>query len=174
MISSPLSVVLTQAEIDRLMVRLFDKDPPTVHPVSVPAPFCSENSPPLVRITIIFVFLLLSRIILFRLQTQGLYPEARINVEVSSGKDDVPRPTASADKLKKSASDDAEDRGVSSAEPIAPNPISSGTSGPSDPSTAAWVVAPVLPSGKHGKKCPLPVARRNKLLDQVMTLVPWM
>jgi hypothetical protein len=31
-------------------------------------------------------------------------------VEVSSGEDDVPRPTTSADKLKKLAVDDAEDR----------------------------------------------------------------
>jgi hypothetical protein len=120
----------------------------------------------------------------FRLQIQDPYPKALIDVEVSSGEDDVSRPTASANKLKKSAVDDAKDGGVSSAEPIAPNPISSGTPGQSDPSIAAWVVAPVLPSGKHGQKCPLPATRRNKPLDQVMTqiklppyhgpIVPWM
>jgi hypothetical protein len=86
----------------------------------------------------------------FRLHIQDLYPKAVIDIEVSNGEDDVPRSTASADKLKKSVSDDAEDRGVSSAEPIAPNLISSGAPGHSDPSTAARVVAPILPSGKHG------------------------
>jgi hypothetical protein len=86
----------------------------------------------------------------FRLQIQDLYPKALIDVEVSNGEDDVPRPTASADKLKKSVNDDAEDMGVSSTEPIAPNSISSGAPGHSDPSTAALVVAPILPSSKHG------------------------
>jgi hypothetical protein len=105
----------------------------------------------------------------FRLHIQDLYPKAVIDIEVSNGEDDVPRPTAPADKLKKSVSDDAEDRGVSSAEPIAPNLISSGAPGHSDPSTAAQVVAPILPSGKHGQKRSLPATRHNKPLDQVMT-----
>jgi hypothetical protein len=43
----------------------------------------------------------------FRLQIQDFYPQAVIDVEVSSGEDDVPRSTASADKLKTSAGDDA-------------------------------------------------------------------
>jgi hypothetical protein len=37
---------------DKLVSRLFNKDPPTAWPTSVPAPFCSENSPPLVRASI--------------------------------------------------------------------------------------------------------------------------
>jgi hypothetical protein len=90
-------------------------------------------------------------------------------VEVSSGEDDVLRPTASPNKLKKSAGDDVEGRGVSSAESIAPNPISSSAPGQSNPSAAAQVVTPILPSSKHGQKCPMPATRRNKPLDQVMT-----
>jgi hypothetical protein len=31
------------------MAHLFDKDPPTLWPASVPMPFPSENSPPVVR-----------------------------------------------------------------------------------------------------------------------------
>jgi hypothetical protein len=82
-------------------------------------------------------------------------------VEVSSSDDDVPKPDVSSGKQKKSASDDAEDEGVSSIEPIAPNPISSGALGQSDPS----VVAPVLPIGKRGHKRPPPATKRNRLLD---------
>jgi hypothetical protein len=49
-------------------------------------------------------------------------------VEVSNGNDDVPTLDALATKQKKSAGDDAEDGGASSAEPVAPNPISSNAS----------------------------------------------
>jgi hypothetical protein len=58
-------------------------------------------------------------------------------VEVSNGEDDVLRRTTSADKLKKSVDNDAEDEGVSSAKPIAPNPISSSSSSQFDPSIVA-------------------------------------
>jgi hypothetical protein len=40
---------LTQEEIDQLVARLFDKDPPTPRPASMPTPFSSENPPPVVR-----------------------------------------------------------------------------------------------------------------------------
>jgi hypothetical protein len=107
----------------------------------------------------------------FHLQTQELYPKDNIDVEVSSGEDDVARLDASVDKLKKSVGDDAEDGGVSLVEPIAPNPISSSMPEQSDPSTIVWVTAPILPSGKHGLKHPPPTVRRNKPLDQVMTQI---
>jgi hypothetical protein len=73
--------------------------------------------------------------------------------------------------LKKSAGDDAEDEGVSSAEPIAPNLISSGTPGQSNPFTVAQVVALIAPSHKRGQKCPHSTTRSNKPLDQVMTQI---
>jgi hypothetical protein len=92
-------------------------------------------------------------------------------VEVSSGEDDMPKPDASASKQKKSAGDDAEDGGVSSAELIAPNPISSGALGQSNPSTATRVAAFVLPSRKRGHKRPPPATGRNKPLDPVMTQI---
>jgi hypothetical protein len=81
----------------------------------------------------------------FCLQIRDLYPATLIDVEVSNGEDDVPRPTTLADKLKKPADDDAKDKGVSSTEPIAPNPISFGVLGQSDPFTAAQVVTPFFP-----------------------------
>jgi hypothetical protein len=101
----------------------------------------------------------------FCLQIRDLYPATLIDVEVSNGEDDVLRPTTLADKLKKPADDDAKDKGVSSAEPIAPNPISSGVSGQSDPFAAARVVTPVLPFGKRGQKHPPSATRSTKLLD---------
>jgi hypothetical protein len=47
-------IVLTQAEINRFMACLFDKDPSTVWPDSMPEPFCSKNPPPSISITISF------------------------------------------------------------------------------------------------------------------------
>jgi hypothetical protein len=45
----PICTTLTQEEIDQLVARLFDKDPPTLQLASVPTPFSSENPPPVVR-----------------------------------------------------------------------------------------------------------------------------
>jgi hypothetical protein len=42
-------IALNQEEIDQLVARLFDKDPPTPCPASVPTPFSWENLPPVVR-----------------------------------------------------------------------------------------------------------------------------
>jgi hypothetical protein len=47
-------IVPTQAKINRFVAHLFDNDPPTVQPANVPAPYCSENPPPAVSITILF------------------------------------------------------------------------------------------------------------------------
>jgi hypothetical protein len=75
------------------------------------------------------------------LQTQGLYPEARVDVEVSSDEDIVlgPKPDVRADQKKASTSDDTGDGGVSSAEPIAPNLINSDVLKQFDPSAAVRV-----------------------------------
>jgi hypothetical protein len=107
----------------------------------------------------------------FCLQTQGLYPEVCIDMEVSSDEDDVLKPDASVGKQKKSAGDDAKDEVVSSAEPIAPNLISSGAPGQSNPSAAGRVAASIFPIGKHGCKRPPPSPRHNRPLDQVMTQI---
>jgi hypothetical protein len=60
---------------------------------------------------------------------------------------------------------------VSSAEPIAPNPISSTALGQSDPFATARVVSHVPPSGKCGQKHPPLATRHNKPLDQVITQI---
>jgi hypothetical protein len=41
----------------QLVSRLFDKDPPTARPASMPALFYSENPPPLLRASIVIDFL---------------------------------------------------------------------------------------------------------------------
>jgi hypothetical protein len=70
------------------------------------------------------------------MQIQRLYPKARIDVEVSSDEDARPKPDAPTDQKKASDGDDTEDGRVSSAEPIAPNSISSRAPEQSDPSVA--------------------------------------
>jgi hypothetical protein len=47
-------IVLTHAKINRFVARLFDKGPPTTWPASVPTPYCSENPPPTLSITVFF------------------------------------------------------------------------------------------------------------------------
>jgi hypothetical protein len=53
MIKSLFCIVLTHAEINRFVARLFDKEPSIAWPNSVPEPFYSEN-PPLVSIIVSF------------------------------------------------------------------------------------------------------------------------
>jgi hypothetical protein len=59
----------------------------------------------------------------YYLQTQGLYPKIHIDVEVSSGEDNVSKTDALTYKRKAPDGDDVEDGGASSAKPIAPNSI---------------------------------------------------
>jgi hypothetical protein len=61
---------------------------------------------------------------------------------------------------------------VSSAEPIAPNPISSSVPKQSDPSAAVQVSTDIPPTGRRGRKRPPPATRQNMPIlqvDQVMT-----
>jgi hypothetical protein len=44
----PICTALTQEDIDQLVALLFNKDPPTLRPASVPTPFSCENPPPVV------------------------------------------------------------------------------------------------------------------------------
>jgi hypothetical protein len=84
-------------------------------------------------------------------------------MEVSSGEDDV---------TKKSVGDDAGDGGASSAEPIAPNPISSNVSEQVDPSIIDQVTSTDPPASERRCKRPSPVSKQNQsssLVDQVMT-----
>jgi hypothetical protein len=57
MINSLAYVVLSDEEVSMLMACLFDKYLPTTRPATVPAPYCSENPPPLVMTNVSFDFL---------------------------------------------------------------------------------------------------------------------
>jgi hypothetical protein len=106
------------------------------------------------------------------LQIQGLYPKARIDVEVSSDEDVEPKPDAPIDQKKASDGDDSGDGGVSSAKSITPNPISPSAPEQSDPSTIVRVPGDVPHTSGHGRKHPPPATMQNKPIlevDQVMT-----
>jgi hypothetical protein len=108
------------------------------------------------------------------LQIQDLYPKASIDVEVSSGEDNAPKPDALTDKEKAPIGDDAEDGGASSAEPITPNPIGSNAPEQTDPFITDWVTTIVPPAGGHRcKHPPLVIKRKQPLpsLDQVMSQI---
>jgi hypothetical protein len=99
-----------------------------------------------------------------------------MDVEVSNDEDVVPgpKPDASVSQKKASTNNDTGDEGVSSVEPNAPNPISSGAPKQLDPSIAHWILAIAPPTSGHWCKRPPPATKRNKLIlqaDQVMTQV---
>jgi hypothetical protein len=100
-----------------------------------------------------------------------MYPKTHIDVEVSSGEDDVPRLSASTGRKKVPNGDDVGDGGVSSAEPKAPNPISSDTLKQPHPSTADQAYTDVPPSSRRGHKRPAATRQDKSNLrdDKVMT-----
>jgi hypothetical protein len=51
LMNSLFDTALTQYEIDRLVAGLFDKDLQTLWPASMPAPFFSENPPPVMTVS---------------------------------------------------------------------------------------------------------------------------
>jgi hypothetical protein len=107
------------------------------------------------------------------LQTQGLYPKALIDVELSSDEDAGLKPNALADQKNASTGNDTGDGGVSSTEPIAPKPISSDVLKQSDPSATGQVSINIPLSGGLEHKLP-PATRWNMPIlqvDQVMTQV---
>jgi hypothetical protein len=102
---------------------------------------------------------------LFSLWTQGLYPNPHTNVAVSSGEDNAPKPDASAGKEKAPAGDDAENGGVTSAEPITPNLIRPNAPEQTDSSVIDRVASIVPPAGGRWRKRPPPAIRWNKPLS---------
>jgi hypothetical protein len=95
-------------------------------------------------------------------------------MEVSSGKDDVLKPDAPATEQKKSIGDDAEDGGVSSTEPITPDPISSNTLEQTDPSITNQAASSNPSTSRRGHTRPSPIPKRKHALssvDQVMTQI---
>jgi hypothetical protein len=75
-------------------------------------------------------------------------------VEVPSGEDDVLKPDASVTRQRKSTGDDAEVGEASSAELVAPNPISSNVPEQTDPSVTDHDASTNPSVGGHRCKCP--------------------
>jgi hypothetical protein len=99
---------------------------------------------------------------LFFMHFYCVYLEVAIDMEVSSGKDNV---------TKKSAGDDAGDGGTSSIESIAPNPIRYSVLGQTDPSVADRATTTDPPIGGRRNKRPPSIPRQKQvvpLADQVM------
>jgi hypothetical protein len=46
---------MPQEEIDGFVARLFDKDPPTARPDTLPLPYSSDNPPPSIRIIVLLL-----------------------------------------------------------------------------------------------------------------------
>jgi hypothetical protein len=96
---------------------------------------------------------------------QDLYPERQVDVELSNGDNNG---------RKESAGDDAEDKGASLAEPIAPNLISYGVAGQTHAPTADRI-DPTVASGSGHKRKHIVVGSKRKpsksLTDQVMTQI---
>jgi hypothetical protein len=108
------------------------------------------------------------------LQTQVLYPKIHIDVQVSSGEDDVPKTDASADKRKAPDGNDAGDGGASSAESTASNLIWFDASEQAHPSVANQAASIIPPASRRGCKRPASTIRWNQPLpsaDQVMSQI---
>jgi hypothetical protein len=74
---------MSQEEIDGFVARLFDKDPLTARPDTLPLPYSDENPPPLVRITILLITFFLTIYTFLWLVTHDLYPDWEIDVALS-------------------------------------------------------------------------------------------
>jgi hypothetical protein len=88
-------------------------------------------------------------------------------VEVSSSEDDVPKTDASANKKKAPNGDDAEDRGASSAEPFAPDPIRFNALEQADSSITERAAKIVPPASGRGHKRSTTAVRQNQPLPLV-------
>jgi hypothetical protein len=116
---------MSQEEIDGFVACLFDKDPPTTWPDTLPLPYSNENPHPSVWITILLLTFFLAIYTFLWLVTQDLYPDQEIDVVLSN--DD----NAGPNKL---VGDDAGGNGAPLAETLAPNLIESSSAGETRPS----------------------------------------
>jgi hypothetical protein len=118
---------MPQEEIDGFVARLFDKNPLTARPNTLPLPYSIDNPPSSVRITILLIILQSTINILFWLVIQDLYPDWEIDVELSDEDNNGHN---------KSPGDDARGDGAPSVETLAPNPIGSSLAEESHPLAA--------------------------------------
>jgi hypothetical protein len=131
-------VALSSEELSKFVAHLFDKGVPTARPSSVPTPFCSDNSPPLLRILDFFKNISdpcsYESVLLIH---QDLYPARPVDAVVSN---------SSHNKQDDPKGNDDGGQGAPSSEPAAPNPIGSGMAVQVRPSAADQhtTVAPLV------------------------------
>jgi hypothetical protein len=143
---------MPQEEIDGFVARLFDKDPPTAWPDTLPLSYSSENRPPSVRITVLLLTFYPAINIFFWLVIQNLYPDREIDVALSDENNIRPN---------EPAGDDAGGNGAPSVETLAPNLIGSNSAGETR-SSAANQVASTAPSGGGQKKKRVMLGTKHK------------
>jgi hypothetical protein len=157
---------MPQEEIDGFMARLFDKDPPTTRPDTLPLPCINENSPPSVRINVLLLTFFLTIYTFLWFVTQDLYPDREIDV-VLSDEDNA--------GSNEPVGDDAGGNGAALAETLAPNLIGSNSAVETCPSAADQAV-PTAPSGGGQKEKHVVLGtkrKHNKVVDdQVIIELP--
>jgi hypothetical protein len=157
---------MSQEEIDGFVARLFDKDPPTTRPDTLPLPYSNENHPPLVRITVLLLTFFLAIYTFLWLVTQDLYPDQEIDVAMSNEDNVGPN---------EPIGDDVGGNRALSAETLAPNLIGSSSAGETHPSVADQAI-PTAPSADGQKKKRVVLGtkhKHNKVADdQVIIELP--
>jgi hypothetical protein len=157
---------MSQEEIDGFVARLFDKDPLTARPDTLPLPYSNENPPPLVRITDLLLTFFFAIYTFLWLVTQDLYPDREIDVALSD-EDNA--------RVNDPVGDDARGNRTPSAETLAPNLIGSSSAGETHPSDADQAI-PTTPSGDSQKKKHIVLGtkrKHNKVVDdQVIIDLP--
>jgi hypothetical protein len=124
------------------VARLFDKDPPTTRPDTLPLPYSSDNSPPSVRITILLLIFYPAINTFIWLVIQDLYPDRETDVALSDEDNVGPN---------EPAGDDVRGNGAPSVEALTPNLIRSSSAGETRPSATNRATS-TAPSGDSQKK----------------------
>jgi nitrogen fixation-related uncharacterized protein len=157
---------MSQDEIDGFVTHLFDKDPLTTRPDTLPLPYSNENPPTSVRIPVLLLTFFLAIYTFLWLVTQDLYPDREIDVALSD-EDNA--------RLNEPVGDDVGGNGAPSAETLAPNLIGSSSAGETRPSAADQAVPTTPSSGGQKKKHVVLGTKRkhNKVADdQVIIELP--
>jgi hypothetical protein len=122
---------------------LFDKDPLTAWPDTLPLPYNSDNPPLLVGITVLLLTFYPTINIFLWLVIQDLYPDREIDAVLLDEDNIGPN---------EPAGDDAGGNAAPSVETLTPNLIGSSSSGETRPSAADQAASTARSSGGQKKK----------------------
>jgi hypothetical protein len=145
---------------------LFDKDPLTARPDTLPLPYNSDNPPLLVGITVLLLTFYPTINIFLWLVIQNLYPDREIDVALPDEDNIGPN---------EPAGDDAGGNGAPSVETLTPNLIGSSSSGETRPSATDQAASTAPSSGGQKKKHIVLGTKRKQdkaAADQVIIELP--